>query len=469
MKTELPDIPVFRNLLSSLRLTEPEKSDDYNKSLAIRPSIAEDKGKKIFYNEIYLYHKKVESTDLNSLIRKIQSILSIAGHPYDEPVVKAILCAYCLHPAKANDPIGSLNEILSHISMADLSQYYIFPFSPPDGYELNLGSFKFGLLDAEQLAYRCLKVKSDYFERYGEQLRGEFAIQRNVSKVKVIVWHSLAEKFGIFTTQDTLTKDAGYHLILNYFEKISESYFNSFWSDIREEQLLVTAAGGAFIDERVFEQIIGAQKLSIFMNMGNLNFGYVVPLKTGFFTIDFARTDRKIPEMLKMLKEKFAFDQFRDYEIHRTLKMYAIFVSKARRDIQDGRFDEAFLNFVISLDLLLGDKRTTTDSIASRVAIITHGYFKQSFQEQRKLIQRIYDNRSQYVHGGLSVDQSLLNTVEEISKQVLFTLLRLNQKENSQSPNFLEIWFKKLDFLISAVQAGEEISKEKFENAGIEM
>lgn len=75
--------------------------------------------------------------------------------------------------------------------------------------------------------------------------------------------------------------------------------------------------------------------------------------------------------------------------------------------------------------------------------------FGKDFDKQKQIIQEIYEARSEYVHSGHGVDQSLIAEVEKICEEILHCLLRLQRKDNNHTPGFVSDWLKRLDFFCS--------------------
>ena len=117
-------------------------------------------------------------------------------------------------------------------------------------------------------------------------------------------------------------------------------------------------AGGAFI--------------AIYQAIGQSKTGYFCPLGQSM-TIDYASADRRIPEKHAELKREYNFSELSEGDICSSIRSYAKFVTKAVTYRNESRFDEAFLHYVIAIDLLFGEKESSTQAVARRVAAISSG------------------------------------------------------------------------------------------------
>jgi hypothetical protein len=62
--------------------------------------------------------------------------------------------------------------------------------------------------------------------------------------------------------------------------------------------------------------------------------------------------------------------------------------------------NDAALHFVIALDYVFGTEGRLSDSVAERVAVVTHRPMRLQFEEQVARVKAIYNSRSKDVHRG---------------------------------------------------------------------
>jgi hypothetical protein len=179
--------------------------------------------------------------------------------------------------------------------------------------------------------------------------------------------------------------------------------------------------------------------------------------------------DRRLPEKVRELREQYSFQDDHDSELHSALTSYCRFVVKAKVHEGVGRFDEAFLHYVIALDLLFGDKDMSTQKIAKRTAVVTARAQGLSHSDSVSIIKDYYDRRSRYVHAGKSVGAEHLEGVRTTSAMVLRCLLRLQGIEANRQRGFLEQWLKTLDFLAAAEEVNRPIPDADLLSAGLSL
>jgi len=150
------------------------------------------------------------------------------------------------------------------------------------------------------------------------------------------------------------------------------------------------------------------------------------------------------------------------------MKTFCKFVTKGYRYLEQNNKDEGFLHFVIALDLIFGDKEESTKTICNRCAVLTFEQNGNTFEEQKKLLNILYDGRSKYVHAGESVKPHLIQEVKKLCIQILYVLLRLqNIKATPIKLLTIDQWKKQLNYAYTAVEAGQPISDELKRLVGI--
>jgi len=474
----LPDTQVFQTFLSSLTITAPQEEAGHESVMAIPPVKASfPNGMVLERPGINLWYAKT-NLSLKSLECRIEEELLQRGHKTSSGIILSLLSVFALLPGRRENPVSNLNRIFDQVSSGDLSQYQILPASKPPDYSLKFGSFTIDNLNWQVLKYRCNKAHSDYFELYGDKLIGRFAIERDFIKVKVIDWKPFIRELRDECVDDFSQEGPLYQFILSYFEQLSWVFFDDFKDSMLEKQHLLIAAGAPYIDEKVLSLIPGSDKISVYLNVGKDKFGYVVPVQT-HQTIELGGSDVKMRKTKEYLKETFNIDE--DTHLNPTLKIFAFFLSKAKRHNWDNRLDESFLHYIIALDLLFGEKNLITEAIGNRVAICVFnkmnkdGYYKKfgtpkmDFPSQKKRIQKLYEARSQYVHSGEHVKEELGEEAEVICVEILYCLLRLHVQNPTLKNHQEQIgkWLEKLDYLAASEIAGEDQSKEKYLEFGI--
>jgi hypothetical protein len=443
--------------LQTLTLEPSTGSPGYISEVAIPPTSARDPQGVIAEQSCSIWFKPMGEFDLSSLIERVRKELEILGHNSQRNLILMLLCLNCLHQDQKESPVASLNEILNHVVDADLSQFYVLSCGPPDNFQrFKFGSFEVGKINLQRLEYRCKKADSDYFTLWGGTHSGKFAIERNTCRVRVFDWVWFSENYGKAMLRDSEALKFWSRLTSAYFFFLSAAYFEDFWTQFLEEQELQNALGAPFMREREIRLLPSTASISIYLNIGN-RWGYVAPHGTSHLVLELAGMDKRIPLLLRTLKDDYCFEQFDSSELHQTIKTFARFISKAKRHMIEDRPAEGYLHFMIALDLLFGDKEELTRNIARRVAVITHRKLKVPFQDVVRSVARAYESRSKYVHEGDSSAMSDLDAVQQKTEEVLYCMLRLQKNTETHKPHFVESWRKSLDFFATAIESGRSI------------
>jgi hypothetical protein len=244
---------------------------------------------------------------------------------------------------------------------------------------------------------------------------------------------------------------------------MAAAYFDDFWEALMEDQHLVIACGSSFLDERHLRNVQFAESVSVFLNI-NGSWGHVAPDSMSGYMVNFASLDELIPRAIKKLGQEFGIMQVVD--LPPPLKNYALFLSKANRYVEDGFRDEAFVHYVIALELLFGERTRTNESVSRRAAALVFRPFSLSIVAAEKKVGKLYDARSRYVHEGAAIDPKLLVDVKGVCEQVLWALLRCLALRG-RGEDLMRAWTKDLDYLYSALVANKDVSEKDMQSCGI--
>lgn len=465
----IPSLPKFESFLASLSLTEPPDSQVFESVVAVEPVVAWDRDTPTKVPGHVLWYKPVEDLTLDSVVRKVQKELAGRGHVDDRDTVMCVLCLFTLCRTQNSKAVERFNEILDLVVDGDLTQIFIFPARPPENYgSFEVGSFKIGKLDAERLAYRSRRARSNYFDRYADKIRGCLSIERDVVQTKIVDWSKAVvypDGFSASTDPAERQGTTSYLLVDTYFNRVSRALFVQFFEQLEADQVLAVAAGGGYVDSVAVRLVPSSSTVSLFMNVGTKRQGWVVPHGT-VVGLDLSGTDKTIPRAQRLLADH-GVDRTNNSHLHNTLMTFGRYVARARTHRWAKRTDEAFLHFVIALDLLLGDRSAVTQKVVGRTAVLVHRHFRRGLGDQKKAIERLYDLRSRYVHQGQSVQESDVQNGEDISREVFMCLIRLYRKKGNHEPGFIEQWLKNIDYIGSALEANKIVSGAEYADNGI--
>jgi hypothetical protein len=150
--------------------------------------------------------------------------------------------------------------------------------------------------------------------------------------------------------------------------------------------------------------------------------------------------------------------------IDRTIALFCNFLYSAHSHRLAARANEALLQFVIALDLLIGSEGRSSESVSAKAAVLVHRQFNKSFGDAKKLVRRLYDARSRYVHSGLSVSELDLVEAEKVATEVLWTLLATSGRNHYTD---VAGWLKTIGFISAALSADRSVEERDFESIGV--
>ncbi len=463
----LPEQSTFEEFLQSLTPVRPEVPNDLVAAQVLPAASARDEGNLFVEAECNIWYRPCAGLTFDALVTRVQKELAGRGHKKDKSLALCIIAFFALDRRRAEGAVAAFNRLLGTIGECDLSQFFVTPIKCGGKIRtFSLGPFILGPANLTRIEHRSKKAGSDdYFARWRHRLDDHFTIEREVVTIRCI---------GIPAIRDAIIKDIEWGSTARrlwergvnaYFHALAIAYAQEFWEAFLSAQHLLIAAGSPYIDERVTRRLTPADMLSIFRNIDGA--GFVAPIGQDFSVLEMGGFDTKIPRVIDYLHEQFGFTTFKDTDVHHSLRTFTLFVSKAKRHELDARSGEAFLHYVIALDLLFGEQEGATASVTRRAAVVVCRALGMTLPTTQKLMNRIYDLRSKYVHRGIEMPSEEIATVARVCTEVLFALLRYQQRADQSKT--IAAWLKNLDYLNSAIDAGKEISAVEFGALGIAM
>ena len=464
----LPSTPAFERMLSGITLVKPGGGVEHGERVVLQEARKLEAvsrnpvgGARVVRTPgVTLFHPLVDDLSLDALARRVEAELKGVDHVASREMALLSLGLFATLPPSDRGAVERFNEVLKGTLHADVSLYAVLPGDPPENFEFRLGPFTFGPLDTERLGYRCERARSDAYKRMAEQLRNALAVTRDVQAVKVLPWVDLTKTHSY--------QEPAYILLDEYFACLHTKLFDEFWSELAREQELPVAAGAPYIDERKLRGAFGIQPWAVFLKTGRRMGGWVVPGAVVSFSFDFCGADRRFPEIAARLRDDFDVQSLGDSEVHRTLSTYTRFIFRAHRHEFDGNQDEAFLHFVISLDLLLSEGDELSKTVMRRAACLVHRPLSMSFERACRHVRGLYDARSKYVHEGRAVKSEALEQVKAVAREVLWCLMRAQRATDSRDSGFVARWLKRIDHLCSAFEIDESPPGDEWARVGIE-
>jgi hypothetical protein len=455
------DVSQLNEFFGSITLTDPT-SQEWEEFDSIPATVGSYAKKAHTHRGPLKVWARKQGIGLSGGLARIRKELRTARHADSPEIAKILLAFLAMSKATHLSPVQRINAIVSATCSAKVSDVLIGAFPPPPDTEpFSIGDFVLGPLERDRLKYWCNKVECDYFQRKPNDFIDRFAIERKqLHTVSVLDLMRIADDVAIPNTEElkNLT-DFCFHLLTQYRR---ESLFEEFV----QAQAIAVAMGAPYIvvDQSIL--FLDSSFISIYREMGQKQKGYFCDVAT-VPEIDFAQADRRYPCVFEELKTAYGFEGLTSSGVHQTLATFSRFVLQSKVHLDHGRLDEAFLHYVIALDLLFGDKDRSTETVSTRAAMVTHRTLGKSYPEAVKVLKDIYGARSKYVHEGKSVGEDQLERVTPIVNEVVRCLLRLQSQPQSTDAGFIYQWLKKLSYFVAAFDAGKSIDDAEFTAAGI--
>jgi hypothetical protein len=462
----IPDVPELREVLSGMRLS-PDQPTAQDAAVQLPFLPARDETGYINERQLWLHYLAETKIPFKRLIDRINKELHISQHPRHNDFALFALALAILIPSYKGNIISRLNKVLGLVCEADVSLYHILSAEFPEQYRFDIPPFNIGPLRVEKLRYNSKKAGSDYYSRYRDRLANSWAVEREPRKTKVFdIPHIREEILGAsinVLTRQQWEFQACNSIVDGYFSLQNSVLFEQFLTELVSAQSILLALGAPFFDSRslyMLSGIIRTHRVAIFRNLGARKEGFVAPGGMGPLFIDVAGIHERVPRVLRELRESYGFERFDDSPLHRSMKLFADFVARARRHEIDHHPNEALLHYVIALELIFGERQTIQKSVSERVGLITFRENRRSFEQQRDWIDKIYNMRSRYVHDGIEVtDEEQIDQLRRLCEQTFRCLLRLQAAHPHRllkGENVLAAWLRELDYLVAGFGAGKQ-------------
>jgi hypothetical protein len=336
----------------------------------------------------------------------------------------------------------------------------------PGTSSFSFGSFTIGAANGARINQRSTEAGSDYFQRWGATLEGRYTIERSRHRCHVL---------DVLSYEELVEAGPGSHdlrllqqLCNAYFSLLSAAYFESFWEALDEQQAIQVCLEGTFLPTRELRQFPGMEMVSIYEHIAGRARGWVAPAALAIPAIDFNKADQRIPAVVERLRKDFGFVDYGKNEFDRRIQLFARYVFRGRQRFFDEEYSDSFLQHVIAIDLVFGERRESVDSVSRRTAIVTYGILSSDPQTAKKKVESLYNLRSRYVHDGFEIQQRDVTEIETITREILCCMLRVRKFDPSYADDgYVDKWLRRLDFFWSAVEADQPVSEHDLVMAGV--
>jgi hypothetical protein len=409
----LPNSKLFESFLSETKLVKVKPEG---------PSVLFDTGK-LSVSEatvLFLSYPEME-LKLDSVIKRIASELNAMGCSADADIALATLGIIVETRASGTSSVAHANHCLSLIHSAQLHQFVVLPNRPRLDYRIQIGKFWLRAFDPKRLLYWASRGRCGYPIDL-QEMAGCFALERTPVDTKLINWDKLPGSALMLAKWGNEITNAS--ILDVYYQAVARYYFWQIPALIKDHLLIHESGALVHFEIDSFLNSFFARHIGLFH--WKESFGYrcwallsnVTVLHMNFGSPDvFAACE-------KWLRDEFNFHGLSASKpLDSAIASYCRFLQRAHTHRLNGRPDEAFLHFVIALDLLLGLEGRSSESVCLRASVLVHRQLDTSLDAQISKLKRLYDRRSKYVHEGKSPSENDLLDTEKICTEVLWDLL----------------------------------------------
>lgn len=397
---------------------------------------------------------------LESVLRAIGRELQTNGGVGDVETNIAVLALIVETYTGGLSRVEHANKVLGDTQNANLYQSIVFPHSTAADYIADFETIRFGAFVPDQY----VSLASQGMASYPVDLAafaGRFCIERQNSRVKII---DFAQEDYVRVLLENWTESTARVLVDVYFQAVNLHFFSEIPEMARDELRVLEAGSLMCLDEGLFKQMAFQTNIGLFSWSEDGSRAWALLGQQKILHMNTPPCDL-VAECREWLDSEFGptkFSESRPFD--QACKTYCAFMQKAQAYRLSKKDDDAFLHFVIALDLLLGDEGRLSDSVCKRAAALTFSQLDNSLAGHASSIRRLYGKRSKYVHEGTSINEDDLANAEKICLEVLWVLLAALQIEEL---NQVEDWLLKIDYLFAGITADRSLAEEDFTAIGL--
>jgi hypothetical protein len=478
----LPDIPQMRDSLAALIVEEVDDARPSRKDIVICDKLKRthpDKSVQYDETQVVLRQSGSPPISLDTLVDRVASELKHAGHTHFSPtaiwrssLASLLIGAATVLRKSKEDSLGSLNQIVTKIVPARVTQWAVFLNPTQDFSRYAFGSFTYSVFDTDLLRNRCERAGSNYAELYMDRLRGRLALCRDGRSIKVA-----NIKQHVRTLKSPPRKSLAYRLLDEYFRVVSAAEQGNFASELEHQQAVYGAAGLGTMSVAFANPYAWWTEWITVFDMQQRHCGWVVP--TGIYPILSATEPTALACGYADISQELRVVNWGSKELDDHLQTYCNYLNAAKTFDFEGRREESLLHLVCALDFLLGGKaeEALTFVLAERVAMLSHLALKQDFETVVRFVKNTYDMRSGYVHRGErgkpletkgdSLDDRL-ERLKGITRVVLGAACFARNQSWSDVSSAREVWLGRIDILRTKVKIGQGLDPNDVQDLGLD-
>lgn len=465
----LPEIKVFDDLVSTFSVLTPPREHDSQTAIAVVGLSAErefadlteepDQPPPQVQQPLILWYRTGLALPLEAFLEKWTRTLAALGHPTSPSLslTTLVLCVARIQLAGQTVTTAALNAQAAGCEPGTIYQLVVVDFQTRWEDQVQLGEFKIGPFPTQLVKGFCEHVAvSDVFERVGRYLEGRFAVQGAPTATHLL---------PVLLDTDLMLKVIAdgpdgtfYRLVDEYFHRIADVSWERFFERVERTQHAVVSIGGDYLDERALRSRKGNQRLAFV----RLDEGIAWAVSSGIYDIPFTEPSFNTMIYYRVgMADLAALNQFRP-----AIETFASFVFRAQRHRLDGSGSDAFLHFMIALDLIFGGHERIGEQVSRRAAMIAHHSLGEEYEAARDHIKKLYNARSRYVHNGTAPRFHDIVRAERVCRRIVACLLSVGRKLGDRIS--FDTFVGHVDHMISQVEnIRQPIPTERYSELGI--
>jgi len=399
-----------------------------------------------FTKESFLAIPLKSAKEINPLFEEIKSILGDKRHFVSNDVLIGTMIMFSLCPfEKRNEP--TMRKFFSLISPLKLKQYmFLDGKATEEIFQLKFFDYSVGRMDFDKFElFLKNHAKSDYVNRYQKHLQNSPGIEVKSKDVRIIDVYAWAEICGIRVSSMPIAIQDHINL---YLYAISWIQFGVFKNEFYEQQQFITAYFGVFYTLEDFENI-GCHFINVFYGfLNDTNNGWVFPTIRRQNELRFP-DPRLLKDVSLFLKQNSEILSITNSPFFGPLKIFSGILASGERQLANNNVSHAFVDFFVALDFLLAPDTDKSKKLKSRIALLTHVFFKQTFLDQIAILDRLYESRNDYVHFGKGVELNATIKLRDITKVIMAIVFNLHKKHINKTGDLLADWVKSIDLNVT--------------------
>ena len=161
-----------------------------------------------------------------------------------------------------------------------------------------------------------------------------------------------------------------------------------------------------------------------------------------------------------------AIQKYKAPQLHPLVSRFVDRLGCAQEQLARRNLSAAFLDYVISLEILFSEKATATDAVSGRVATLLalavnapEGSAAATRKtEVAKEVKRLYVARSRYVHSGIEIEDVDLEALRRIVSELAPIVLRWNDTGAPEDETAHAEWLRQIDYARATIEMDRAVS-----------